>query len=88
MEEILEYLKKCSTYYLATIEGDEPRVRPFGTIEVFEGKLYIQTGKPVHHLFILGFYFGIVQRTVALYRRIHRRDHQLQAPHGPASRQP
>lgn len=45
MEEILEYLKKCSTYYLATIDGKEPRVRPFGTIEVFEGKLYIQTGK-------------------------------------------
>ena len=40
-----EFLKKCGTYYLATVEGDQPRVRPFGTAEIFEGKLYIQTGK-------------------------------------------
>ncbi len=45
MEEVLDFLKKCSTYYLATVEGDQPRVRPFGTINEFEGKLYIQTGK-------------------------------------------
>jgi uncharacterized pyridoxamine 5'-phosphate oxidase family protein len=45
MEEVLAFLKKCGTYYLATVEGDQPRVRPFGTAEVFEGKLYIQTGK-------------------------------------------
>ena len=32
-------------YYLATVEGDQPRVRPFGTAHIFEGKLYIQTGK-------------------------------------------
>jgi uncharacterized pyridoxamine 5'-phosphate oxidase family protein len=38
-------LKKCNTYYLATVEGDQPRVRPFGTVDIFEGKLYIQTGK-------------------------------------------
>ena len=44
MNEIYEYLKSCGTYYLATVEGDQPRVRPFGTIDVFEGKLYIQTG--------------------------------------------
>ena len=40
-----EFLKKCGTYYLATVEGDQPHVRPFGTAMVFEGKLYIQTGK-------------------------------------------
>ena len=40
-----QFLKKCGTYYLATMEGDQPRVRPFGTAEIFEGKLYIQTGK-------------------------------------------
>ena len=40
-----QFLKKCGTYYLATVEGDQPRVRPFGTAEIFEGKLYIQTGK-------------------------------------------
>jgi uncharacterized pyridoxamine 5'-phosphate oxidase family protein len=45
MQEVYEFLKKCGTYYLATVEEDQPRVRPFGTIEVFEGKLYIQTGK-------------------------------------------
>ena len=45
MNEVYEFLKKCETYYLATMEGDQPRVRPFGTIDLFEGKLYIQTGK-------------------------------------------
>lgn len=45
MEEVYEFLKKCKTYYLATVEGDQPRVRPFGTVDLFEGKLYIQTGK-------------------------------------------
>ena len=45
MQEVYEFLKKCGTYYLATVEGDQPRVRPFGTIDIFEGKLYIQTGK-------------------------------------------
>ena len=46
MKEIFEFLKKCNTYYLATVEADgQPRVRPFGTIDLFEDKLYIQTGK-------------------------------------------
>ena len=45
MQEVCDFLKKCNTYYLATVEGDQPRVRPFGTIEIYEGKLYIQTGK-------------------------------------------
>ena len=45
MQEVYEFLKKCGTYYLATVEGDQPRVRPFGTVNLFEGKLYIQTGK-------------------------------------------
>ena len=45
MNEVYEFLKKAGTYYLATVEGDQPRVRPFGTVDVFEGKLYIQTGK-------------------------------------------
>ncbi len=43
--EAQQFLKKCGTYYLATVEGDQPHVRPFGTAEIFEGKLYIQTGK-------------------------------------------
>ena len=45
MEQIYNFIKECGTYYLATVEGDQPRVRPFGTIDLFEGKLYIQTGK-------------------------------------------
>ncbi|MCQ2402036.1 MAG: pyridoxamine 5'-phosphate oxidase family protein [Lachnospiraceae bacterium] len=45
MNEVYEFLKKCGTYYLATVDGDQPRVRPFGTVDIFEGKLYIQTGK-------------------------------------------
>ena len=45
MNEIYEFIKKCGTYYLATVEDGQPRNRPFGTINVFEGKLYIQTGK-------------------------------------------
>ncbi len=45
MEKVLEFLKEAGTYYLATVEGDQPRVRPFGTIHLFEGRLYIQTGK-------------------------------------------
>ena len=45
MEKVLEFLKSAGTYYLATAEGDQPRVRPFGTVNLFEGKLYIQTGK-------------------------------------------
>jgi len=46
MKEVFEFLKKCNTYYLATVEADgQPRVRPFGTIDLFENKLYIQTGK-------------------------------------------
>ena len=45
MREVYEFLKKCGTYYLATVEGDQPRVRPFGTVDIFEDRLYIQTGK-------------------------------------------
>ena len=45
MRRVLEFLKKAEVYYLATVEGDQPRVRPFGTVNEFEGRLYIQTGK-------------------------------------------
>lgn len=45
MEEVYKFLKECETYYLATMEGNQPRVRPFGTVNIFDGKLYIQTGK-------------------------------------------
>ncbi len=45
METVLQFLKDADTYYLATVEGNQPRVRPFGTAHIFEGKLYIQTGK-------------------------------------------
>lgn len=45
MERVVKFLKEAEVYYLATVEGDQPRVRPFGTAHIFEGKLYIQTGK-------------------------------------------
>ena len=49
MKEVYEFLKAAGTYYLATVENGEPRVRPFGTVDIWEGKLTIQTGykKPV-----------------------------------------
>lgn len=49
MEKVYNFLKEADTYYLATVEGDQPRVRPFGTVNLYEGKLYIQMGrvKPV-----------------------------------------
>ena len=51
MKRVYDFLKKAGVYYLATVERDQPRVRPFGTINEFEGKLYIQTGKvkPTSH---------------------------------------
>lgn len=45
MKETYEFLKKCGVFYLATTEGNQPRVRPFGAINIFEDKLYLQTGK-------------------------------------------
>ena len=51
MQRVEKFLKEAGTYYLATVDGDQPRVRPFGTAHIFEGKLYIQTGhvKAVAH---------------------------------------
>ena len=45
MKKVEQFLKEAGVYYLATVEGDQPRVRPFGTIHIFEDKLYLQTGK-------------------------------------------
>ena len=45
MNEVCNFLKQCGEYYLATVEGDQPRVRPFGTAAIYENRLYIQTGK-------------------------------------------
>ncbi|MBR6055597.1 MAG: pyridoxamine 5'-phosphate oxidase family protein [Bacilli bacterium] len=45
VERVYEFLETAGTYYLATVEGDQPRVRAFGTQLLYEGKLYIQTGK-------------------------------------------
>ncbi len=49
MKEVLEFLRKCGVFYIATVEGDQPRVRPFGALHEFEGKIYIITSnqKPV-----------------------------------------
>ena len=45
LEKVCQFLRDAGTYYLATVEGDQPRVRPFGTVLPYDGKLYIQTGK-------------------------------------------
>ncbi|MDR0926369.1 MAG: pyridoxamine 5'-phosphate oxidase family protein [Ignavibacteria bacterium] len=45
MKEVYDFVKKCDYYFIATTDGDQPRVRPFGTIHIFDSKLYIQTGK-------------------------------------------
>lgn len=45
MKRVNDFLKAAGVYYLATVDGDQPRVRPFGTVNIFEDKLYIQTGK-------------------------------------------
>ncbi len=45
MDKVFDFLKNAETYYLATVDGDQPRVRPFGTVNIFDGKLYIQTCK-------------------------------------------
>ena len=45
MKKVEQFLKEAGVYYLATVDGDQPRVRPFGTVNYFDGKLYIQTGK-------------------------------------------
>ena len=45
MQEVYDFLKKCGVFFIATEDGDKPRVRPFGALNIFEGKLYIQTGK-------------------------------------------
>ena len=45
MKDVYDFLKKCGVYFLATADGDQPRVRPFGTAAIYEGRLYFQTGK-------------------------------------------
>lgn len=45
MNKVYEFLKECNTFYIATCEGDQPRVRPFGALNIFENKLYIETAK-------------------------------------------
>jgi len=45
MKQVFDFLNECGVFYIATIDGDQPRVRPFGAINIFEDKLYIQTGK-------------------------------------------
>ena len=45
MKSVYDFLKNAEVYYLATVEADQPRVRPFGTVNEFEGRLYIQTGR-------------------------------------------
>lgn len=45
MEKVCKFLKDAGTYFIATLDGDQPRVRPFGTAHIYNGRLYIQSGK-------------------------------------------
>lgn len=91
MKEVYAFLKKCETYYIATMDKDQPRVRPFGTIDLFENKLYIQTGKvkevskQLHvnpKVELCGFVNGKWMRIEALAiedDRVEAREHMLSA---------
>ena len=91
MQSVYDFLKACGTYYLATVDGDQPRVRPFGTIDLFEDRLYIQTGKvkPVSHqlhanpkMELCAFHEGRwlrVQATAVEDDRVEARRHMLDA---------
>ena len=91
MQRVYDFLKKCGTYYLATVGGDQPRVRPFGTVDLFENRLYIQTGKskPVSrqmqanpHVEICAFAEGRwlrVAATVVRDDRVEAKRHMLDA---------
>lgn len=81
MQETYEFLKKCGVFYLATVDGNKPRVRPFGALNIFEDKLYLQTGKRKNvskqieinnHVEISGFYNGEWIRIEALAIRDDR----------------
>ena len=67
METVLQFLKDAETYYLATVEGNQPRVRPFGTAHIFEGKLYIQTGKVKNVSNTEVFYFKNAIATISAF---------------------
>ena len=74
MQETYEFLKRCGVFYLATVDGNKPRVRPFGALNIFEGKIYIQTGKSKNvsrqmmanpHIEICGYVDGVMIRVEA-----------------------
>ena len=91
MQEVYDFLKACGTYYLATADGDQPRVRPFGTIDIFDGKLTIQTGRKKDvaqqmmqnpKIEICGFHKGTWVRVSAVVKedaRIEAQEHMLDA---------
>lgn len=45
LQQTYNFLKEAGHYFIATVDGNQPRVRPFGTVLIYEGKLYIQTGR-------------------------------------------
>lgn len=51
MKEVFDFLKRCGVYYLATVEGEQPHVRPFTSLNYYNDRIYFQTGKvkPVAH---------------------------------------
>ncbi len=43
VKEVLQFLEDSKVFYVSTVEGDKPRVRPFSGIHEFEGRLYMPT---------------------------------------------
>ena len=88
MERVAKFLKEAETYYLATVEGDQPRVRPFGTAHIFEGKLYIQTGKvkDVSKQILIHLYRICTQQMMEIPRYSISRMQQSHSHHLPMNR--
>ena len=91
MKKVYDYIKKCGTYYIATYDSEYPRVTPFNTIDIFEGKLYMQTAKckPVYHQMLKhpkieicackGMNWLRIQATAVFDERIEAEKHLLNA---------
>lgn len=45
---VLEYLRECEVFYMATVDGMEPRVRPMSGVCEVEGKLCFLLARSSH----------------------------------------
>ena len=97
MNRVVEELKKVKIFYIATVEDDQPRVRPFSSIAEFESNAYICTGKHKEiysqisknpKIELSGMYDGgtwlRVSATLELDERIEAQEAVLNDPTGPS----